>query len=255
MRLLGLVLLAIGFLLCVSIVWATIGFLMMGFGLICLMIAERQRQHVPKPDTPDSATLLNSDTVPAMTGRAARQRPIVQLEPSFANIAVDAYAPTPAAPLDPPIYVTDTRASPPIGDTSRAVGISERLARTPWRAKPSSEFDRIRVPRVSREIVRNEPEFQDFADPIKDSIEQDPGAPPPPVLSPSAAPSATTAAPLITVVPPPAREELEPVTEELRPATAHTEPKAEDAERAVLFDDEDDLADMFSKFDLGNDAK
>ena len=44
MRLLGFVLLIAGFLLCVSIVWAALGFLMMGFGLICLLIAERNRK-------------------------------------------------------------------------------------------------------------------------------------------------------------------------------------------------------------------
>ena len=41
MRLFGFVLLIVGFLLCVSIAWAALGFLMMGFGLICLLIAER----------------------------------------------------------------------------------------------------------------------------------------------------------------------------------------------------------------------
>jgi hypothetical protein len=43
MRLAGWLLLVVGTLLCVSIVWATIGFLMMGFGLICLLIAEKKR--------------------------------------------------------------------------------------------------------------------------------------------------------------------------------------------------------------------
>jgi hypothetical protein len=44
MRFLGAVLLVGGFLLCVSIVWAAIGFLMMGFGLICLLVAERKNK-------------------------------------------------------------------------------------------------------------------------------------------------------------------------------------------------------------------
>jgi hypothetical protein len=42
MRIAGWLLLIVGTLLCVSIVWATIGFLMMGFGLICLLIAEKR---------------------------------------------------------------------------------------------------------------------------------------------------------------------------------------------------------------------
>ena len=45
MRFLGAVLLVGGFLLCLSIVWAAIGFLMMGFGLICLLVAERKNKH------------------------------------------------------------------------------------------------------------------------------------------------------------------------------------------------------------------
>ena len=49
MRLFGFVLLIAGFLLCVSIVWAALGFLMMGFGLICLLIAERNRKRAPEP--------------------------------------------------------------------------------------------------------------------------------------------------------------------------------------------------------------
>jgi hypothetical protein len=44
MRILGTLLLLAGFLLCVSIVWATVGFLLTGFGLICLLIAERRKK-------------------------------------------------------------------------------------------------------------------------------------------------------------------------------------------------------------------
>ncbi len=67
MRLFGYVLLIVGFLLCVSIVWAALGFLMMGFGLICLLIAERNRKRAPKPDK-----------------SVAQQSPAVFLEPTFA---------------------------------------------------------------------------------------------------------------------------------------------------------------------------
>lgn len=37
-------LLLVGFLLCVSIVWAAVSFLMMGLGLICLLIAGRRNK-------------------------------------------------------------------------------------------------------------------------------------------------------------------------------------------------------------------
>jgi hypothetical protein len=43
MRFAGASLLVIGFLLCVSIAWAAIGFFAMGFGLICLLIAEERK--------------------------------------------------------------------------------------------------------------------------------------------------------------------------------------------------------------------
>ena len=53
MRILGWVLLIAGLLLCASILWAAVGFLLMGFGLICLQIAEARRRRVnltaPRP--------------------------------------------------------------------------------------------------------------------------------------------------------------------------------------------------------------
>jgi hypothetical protein len=42
MRVLGAVLLVVGFLLCLSIVWAAPGFFMMGAGLISLLVAEQR---------------------------------------------------------------------------------------------------------------------------------------------------------------------------------------------------------------------
>jgi hypothetical protein len=46
MRILGWVLLIAGLLLCVSILWAAIGFLFMGLGIICLQIAERRTKRL-----------------------------------------------------------------------------------------------------------------------------------------------------------------------------------------------------------------
>jgi hypothetical protein len=48
MRITGWVLLVVGVLLCVSIAWATIGFLMMGLGLICLLAAEDRKKRVTR---------------------------------------------------------------------------------------------------------------------------------------------------------------------------------------------------------------
>src|SRR5437899_12335178 len=44
MRVAGTILLLGGFLLCVSIVWAAVGLAMIGFGLVCLLIAERRKK-------------------------------------------------------------------------------------------------------------------------------------------------------------------------------------------------------------------
>jgi hypothetical protein len=44
MLLLGFTLLLVGFLLCISVTWAAIGFFAMGFGLICLLIAEERKK-------------------------------------------------------------------------------------------------------------------------------------------------------------------------------------------------------------------
>lgn len=59
MRIAGTVLLIGGVLLCVSIVWAALGFLMMGFGLICLLIAERR-----KARSAASTILYSEETYP-----------------------------------------------------------------------------------------------------------------------------------------------------------------------------------------------
>ena len=59
MRFLGAVLLIGGFLLCVSIAWAAIGFFMMGFGLICLLIAERKNKRSSVANFPPQARSPN----------------------------------------------------------------------------------------------------------------------------------------------------------------------------------------------------
>jgi hypothetical protein len=61
MRYLGAVLLVGGFLLCVSIVWAAIGFLMMGFGLICLLVAERKNKRSSEGNRPRQALSPNPE--------------------------------------------------------------------------------------------------------------------------------------------------------------------------------------------------
>src|SRR6266550_3679534 len=52
MRIVGWVLLVGGFMLCVSVLLAALGFVFMGFGLICLQIAERNNK---SPATSDAS--------------------------------------------------------------------------------------------------------------------------------------------------------------------------------------------------------
>jgi hypothetical protein len=48
MRIAGWVLLLAGFVLCLSVAWAALGFLLMGIGLVSLQVAERERQKAEK---------------------------------------------------------------------------------------------------------------------------------------------------------------------------------------------------------------
>jgi hypothetical protein len=70
MRITGWLLLIVGALLCVSIVWAAIGFLMMGFGLICLLIAENRRKRAASvaepPATPAEPRFQETEDRPPL---------------------------------------------------------------------------------------------------------------------------------------------------------------------------------------------
>jgi len=59
MRFLGAVLIIGGFLLCVSIAWAAVGFFMMGFGLISLLVAERKNKRSSVANFPPQARSSN----------------------------------------------------------------------------------------------------------------------------------------------------------------------------------------------------
>ena len=83
MRIAGAVMLLGGFLLCISIVWAAVGFLMMGFGLICLLIAERRKKRSralsgPIPHEVDR----RRDPPPLQTEARAQPAQLVEASPS-----------------------------------------------------------------------------------------------------------------------------------------------------------------------------
>ncbi len=65
---LGLLLLIVGFLLCLSISWAAPGFFLMGIGLLCMLIAEERRKALKAPFVDKSNT---NSSMPAIDVRAA----------------------------------------------------------------------------------------------------------------------------------------------------------------------------------------
>jgi hypothetical protein len=80
MRLAGVVLLIVGFGLCLSIVWAAIGFMAMSFGLICLLIAEEKNKRARK--LAPSGAAQASKTQASKTQAAKTQARDRQTQPS-----------------------------------------------------------------------------------------------------------------------------------------------------------------------------
>jgi hypothetical protein len=247
MRLLGLVLLIAGFLLCVSIVWAALGFLMMGFGLICLLIAERNRQSAPSPNVSDPISVPPIDVAPRPNEIVARQAPAVFLEPTFAGASSGADFSSQLDIGDP--LAPDEDQSPPIDGAvvlSRMVNVGDRRTQPPPRTTQSSEFDRIRAWRTDRDSARSEPQFQDFTAPAESR------KPSPPPLPARSVPADAAVPPPIAVASP-VIAEPKVTASETRPEIASARFAEVKAERSVLFDDADDLADLFNKLDFGKD--
>jgi hypothetical protein len=245
MRLSGFVLLIAGFLLCVSIVWAALGFLMMGFGLICLLIAERNRKRAQNPNVSNPLSVPPIDAAPRPDEIVARQGPVVFLEPTFAAASSGADFSSQRDIGDP--LVPEEDRSPPIDGAvalSRMVNVRDRRAQPPPTTTRSSEFDRIRAWRTERNSARSEPEFRDFVAPVE------PREPPP---LPARSVSAEAGVPPPIAVTPPVTAEPKVTASETRPGIASARSAEVKAERSVLFDDADDLADLFNKFDLGKD--
>ena len=255
MRLFGFVLLIAGFLLCVSIVWAALGFLMMGFGLICLLIAERNRKRAPKSDVSDIAAGPPIAAAPKLDKAVARQQPAAFLEPTFAAASSGAHIGAMAGVSDSLLPEEDwSQPAETAVAPLRVENVGDRRAPPLPRATRSSEFDRIRALRAERGPVRNEPEFRDFSAPVEPEPRQPPTSLPPPLPEYSLlAELAEAAVPPPITVAAPIVAEPKAAADQPRPETVPVKPATEQAERTVLFDDADDLADLFNKFDLGKD--
>jgi hypothetical protein len=131
MRFAGFALLFLGFLLCVSIEWAAIGFLAMGFGLICLLIVdERQKLSKiridkiaaqPVPSEPvgllDPATSTESaDHQRSNLLKKDRWKSLVESDPDLARVAtiLSRYGPKYVDQLARVYVVFDNKAFLPI---------------------------------------------------------------------------------------------------------------------------------------------
>lgn len=79
MRIAGWILLLIGFLLCISVVWATLGFLLMGVGLVSLQVPKRNRRRVPH-----AASAARLEMPLGAVARPRAEEPVNRLEPVLA---------------------------------------------------------------------------------------------------------------------------------------------------------------------------
>lgn len=96
MRIGGAILLVAGFLLCLTVAWATIGFLMMGCGLICLNLAEL-RQSKPKP----SSGKRSKTSVAPPPSQAARKEPELVARHEAASPGASDVQDEPSYPAEP----------------------------------------------------------------------------------------------------------------------------------------------------------
>src|SRR5438445_2093381 len=83
MRVAGTILLLGGFLLCVSIVWAAVGFPMIGIGLVCLLVAERRKKQLIAPVVTRSDPVDRRQEPPSLPiEKSAPSAELVEASPS-----------------------------------------------------------------------------------------------------------------------------------------------------------------------------
>lgn len=231
MRLLGALLLVAGFLLCVSIVWAALGFLMMGLGLICLLIAERKSKRSkrllqstasdfdtaqprrepsfsPDPELAIVPSEMHADqesiAIGLPGGNEERWDAPVESDSKLSRVADVSTPNVPAAALS---EARDLRA-----DRARALqAVSEALSEKPVPVN--------HVPQIDRHAKETPPPAQSA--PKSHNVRRDNGA--------SAAPE---------------------VERETREKPAAINPAPLEAARRVIVDDAGDLSDLLNQLDL-----
>lgn len=133
----GTFLLVAGFLLCVSIAWAALGFLMMGLGLICLLIAERRKAKLA------GFAASESDET------EARQEPRPAPEQNIAELAEPALRSDKAAVRHEPSLYPERRNAQPAGS-----GVSPSHTADP-RQEPSLFPERNNAQSVPSSALRS----------------------------------------------------------------------------------------------------
>jgi hypothetical protein len=92
MRIAGWVLLLAGFVLCLSVAWAALGFLLMGFGLVSLQVGERKRRKAEK---------AAAVAVAGLDARPEPAAPVAVAAPTHAEDVALAPQPPPVAEAEP----------------------------------------------------------------------------------------------------------------------------------------------------------
>jgi hypothetical protein len=98
MRIIGWVLLLAGFVLCLSVAWAALGFLLMGIGLVSLQIAERKRrkpeqaEDLARPDArPEPAALAETPPAQAESAPVTPEPPPLPMPEAAQHADTSAY--------------------------------------------------------------------------------------------------------------------------------------------------------------------
>jgi hypothetical protein len=119
MRIAGTFLLLGGLLLCISIVWAAVGFVMMGLGLICLLIAERRKKHSTAPPClPSDAFDRRREPPPLQIAKRAEPAELVEASSSIELQKAPSSLPEPRQPRPPKPAIISPRISPQDNETS-----------------------------------------------------------------------------------------------------------------------------------------
>ena len=113
MRIAGTCLLLGGLLLCVSIIWAAVGFLMMGFGLICLLIVERRKHSTAPPGLLSDALDRRRELPPLQIDKRAQPAELVEASSSRIELKrVPSSLPEPRQPRPPKPAIVSPKDQP-----------------------------------------------------------------------------------------------------------------------------------------------